>query len=537
MSDEEDSEVVAVAAAIELLEEAGDFDNVNPAAADDDDHDSSSFVDSDAEVDRLQCLVSSNPYDYNSHLALIKIMRDSELGLWRARQNMSQVFPLTEALWLDWLKDEIREAKTDSRREKVYGLFERAVKDYICPEIWLEYAQFSIGGIGQEGGIARVRAILERAIIEVGLHVTKGAAIWETYREFENAILATMQPAPGSVPTPEQQENIKAQLQKIHSLYHMESAFLEYQQWTEEPIPEAALQNYAKALKQLQKYKPYEDALLIAEAPKLAEYEAYIDLEMRIKDPARIRLIYERALSENCLVPDLWIRYTQYLDRQLKVKSLVLSVHERAVRNCPWIVRLWNQYLLAMERHEVEHQVISETFEKSLQACFTQATDYVEIWHTYLDYLRRRVDFTRDSSQELEELRSTFARALQYLKEDVEERFHESGDPSCSLMQAWARIEACFCNNMQKARELWDLIMVKGNAKYANMWLEYYNLERVYGDGLHSRKALYRAVQCTQDYPEHVCEVLLTLERIEGEQRPLPAPVDSWELLRRDNRI
>ncbi len=31
---------------------------------------------------------------------------------------------------------------------------------------------------------------------------------------------------------------------------------------------------------------------------------------------------------------------------------------------------------------------------------------------------------------------------------------------------------------MQKARELWDSIMTKGNAKYANMWLEYYNLER-----------------------------------------------------------
>lgn len=31
---------------------------------------------------------------------------------------------------------------------------------------------------------------------------------------------------------------------------------------------------------------------------------------------------------------------------------------------------------------------------------------------------------------------------------------------------------------MQKARELWDTIMTKGNAKYANMWLEYYNLER-----------------------------------------------------------
>ncbi|XP_052611002.1 squamous cell carcinoma antigen recognized by T-cells 3 isoform X4 [Peromyscus californicus insignis] len=237
---------------------------------------------------------------------------------------------------------------------------------------------------------------------------------------------------------------------------------------------------------------------------------------MKIGDPARIQLIFERALVENCLVPDLWIRYSRYLDRQLKVKDLVLSVHSRAVRNCPWTVALWSRYLLAMERHGVDHQVISATFETALSAGFIQATDYVEIWQVYLDYLRRRVDFRQDSSKELEELRSMFTRALEYLQQEVEERFSESGDPSCVIMQSWARVEARLCNNMQKARELWDSIMTRGNAKYANMWLEYYNLERAHGDTQHCRKALHRAVQCTSDYPEHVCEVLLTMERTEG---------------------
>lgn len=54
---------------------------------------------------------------------------------------------------------------------------------------------------------------------------------------------------------------------------------------------------------------------LQAEAPRLAEYQAYIDFEMKIGDPARIQLIFERALVENCLVPDLWIRYSRYLVR------------------------------------------------------------------------------------------------------------------------------------------------------------------------------------------------------------------------------
>ncbi|XP_040272553.1 squamous cell carcinoma antigen recognized by T-cells 3 [Bufo bufo] len=481
----------------------------------------------EAEIQRLEEQLSINAFDYNCHVDLIKLLRqEGELDrLRRARQKMSDLFPLTEEIWLDWLKDEMKIAEDNSSRELVYELFEKAVKDYICPEIWLEYAQYSIGGMGAEGGIAKVRGIFERALTAVGLHMTKGSSIWDAYREFENAILGTIQPLPGTIPSAEQQQMLNTQLEKIHTLFKrqigvplldMASTYAEYEEWSEEPIPESVNQNYKKAIQLVEKYKPYEEALLAAETPKLAEYQAYIDFEVKQGDPARIQLIFERALADNCLVPDLWARYTQYLDRQLKMKELVLGAHDRAVRNCPWTVGLWKSYILALERHSVDHSTITETFEKALNAGFIQATDYVEIWQSYLDYLRRRVDFTKDSSKELEELRAAFVRALDYLKQEVEERFSESGDPSCSIMQNWASIEARHCNNMQKARELWDSIMTKGNSKFANMWLEYYNLERAHGDTQHCRKALHRAVQCTVDYPEHVCDVLLTLERIEG---------------------
>ncbi|XP_066116414.1 squamous cell carcinoma antigen recognized by T-cells 3 isoform X1 [Saccopteryx bilineata] len=479
------------------------------------------------EIERLEEQLSINVYDYNCHVDLIRLLRlEGELTKVRlARQKMSEIFPLTEELWLEWLHDEISMALDSQDRERVYDLFERAVKDYICPNIWLEYGQYSVGGIGQKGGLEKVRSVFERALSSVGLHMTKGLAIWEAYREFESAIVEAARPIAGFLSPFDREQTFDSQLEKVHSLfrrqlaiplYDMEATFAEYEEWSEDPIPESVIQNYNKALQQLEKCKPYEEALLEAEAPRLAEYQAYIDFEMKMGDPARVQVIFERALVENCLVPDLWIRYSQYLDRQLKVKDLVLSAHSRAVRNCPWTVALWSRYLLAMERHGVEHQVISVTFEKALSAGFIQATDYVEIWQAYLDYLRRRVDFRQDSSKELEELRSAFARALEYLKQEVEERFNESGDPSCMIMQNWARIEARLCNNMQKARELWDNIMTKGNAKYANMWLEYYNLERAHGDAQHCRKALHRAVQCTSDYPEHVCEVLLTMERTEG---------------------
>lgn len=52
---------------------------------------------------------------------------------------------------------------------------------------------------------------------------------------------------------------------------------------------------------------------LVAEPPKLAEYQAYIEFELKEGDPARIQITFERALAENCLVPDMWAKYTTYL--------------------------------------------------------------------------------------------------------------------------------------------------------------------------------------------------------------------------------
>lgn len=53
--------------------------------------------------------------------------------------------------------------------------------------------------------------------------------------------------------------------------------------------------------------------------------------------------------------------FLPYQDRQLKIKELVLSAHERAVRNCPWTMGLWKSYLLALERHGADHHTVSGT--------------------------------------------------------------------------------------------------------------------------------------------------------------------------------
>lgn len=49
-----------------------------------------------------------------------------------AYQRFHECFPLTGKLWLGWIKDEIKIASTPDDQKKVFELFDKAVKDYLC---------------------------------------------------------------------------------------------------------------------------------------------------------------------------------------------------------------------------------------------------------------------------------------------------------------------------------------------------------------------------------------------------------------------
>ena len=68
---------------------------------------------------------------------------------------------------------------------------------------------------------------------------------------------------------------------------------------------------------------------------------------------------------------------------------------------------------------------------------------------------------------------------------------------------------------MEDARKIWSEIMQKlGDS--AEHWLEYINLEKMYGDTKHLRRLFLRAVERTQDQPERITQAWLQFEREEG---------------------
>jgi len=531
-------------------------------------------------LNQLEALIAENRLQYQPYVDIIQLSRDNaDLNKLREyREKMSEVYPLTETLWLDWLKDEQKLISTHEEREKVNELFQRAVDDYLSVDIWLEYIQFSIGDMGTPNGVENVRNICEKAISFAGLHVTKGSSLWEVYREFESALLAGHQQAcAGSVQTPQQTLKINEQIKRIANIFErqlstclqdMESTLNEFKEFDESLITEKILKTYEKSLKNYKEIESYEKALLNAEDDKkLEEYNKYIEFELRklreietgssskqnkknerksgdeqqqqqhnelsySKD--RLKCLFERALADgtNCLDVSLWSKYIQYLNEEELAfvadeasQQFNLKVFRRSLRNCPWSAKLWINQAIALEKQAKPSESIKTVFNQAMNAGLQSSDDYLQVWHSYLDYLRRslipinqELDSEKKQQREtqMEELRDTFQKAI----DQQYQFFKHEGDPTFSLEKYWAHVEAKCFSNMEKCRKIYnEMILSKGNiSKYAQVWLEFYELEKQFGDEKHQRKLLNRAVNELEsnDEKEIVYEELLKFEKLNG---------------------
>ena len=489
------------------------------------------------EIEDLNKKIETSPYNYQLHVDRIKLLRKcgEYEQLLLARKKMAELFPLTQDLWLSWLEDEQKFADTEEEHEHVEALFQRAVKDYMCPEIWLEYAQYSIRYIGKENGFEKIRSVLQQAITASGLHVRKGASIWEAYREIENAILVSIQPAPGSMTTPQQNELINNQTSRISSLFtrqlaipllDMEETYEEYLEWKkslgeEAEIPQHVKESYKKSLATLEEIKVFEADLEEESMSKIEIYEKYIEYEKKSNDPARVQCIYERALAENCLNSQLWIAYLSYLHKTLKSGPTVISACSRAVRNCPWISSLWQTYLLALERNQTSYEKLEATYKEALDVGFSSAGDYAFLFQAWCDIVRRYYCNGTDKDELGRLLRAAFENSTSYMLNNVFNAFKSTGDPDYTLWCYWAHCEVEYLKNITKARQIIDVLLEDDPDARRNwkIWREYYEIERLHGDFDHCRAVLRRAVQsCAADdgAAEMACAHFVRFERENG---------------------
>jgi len=90
-----------------------------------------------ARIGELEQGLAGNPYNYANHEELVKLLKGGEdfERLRKAREDWSQVFPLTGQLWLEWVADEQKIAATEEEKANVLLLLERGVKDYLSVDL------------------------------------------------------------------------------------------------------------------------------------------------------------------------------------------------------------------------------------------------------------------------------------------------------------------------------------------------------------------------------------------------------------------
>ncbi|KAK9217151.1 hypothetical protein WN943_005776 [Citrus x changshan-huyou] len=349
----------------------------------DSDSDSEDEAKQSMELQTLQYQLSNEPSNYDTHVQYIKVLR--KMGeiekLRQAREAMNEIFPLTPAMWQEWARDEASISAGPEALLGVEKIYERGVSDYLSVPLWCDYLKFvqeydpSIREFLPDG-ISKARNLFERAITAAGLHVSEGSKIWELYREFELAIFCRID-----------ETNLKEkekQVQRIRSIFRHQlsvplanssTTFLAYKSWEVEQgavldvessnldgISSNVASAYQKALEMCNARAHLEELISrqdLSGSEKFQQYMIYLNYEQSSGDPGRVQLLYERAITGFPVSSDLWLDYTRYLDKTLKVGNVVRDVYSRATKNCPWVGELWVRSLLSLERSRASEEEIS----------------------------------------------------------------------------------------------------------------------------------------------------------------------------------
>ncbi|KAF5733143.1 squamous cell carcinoma antigen recognized by T-cells 3 [Tripterygium wilfordii] len=463
------------------------------------------------QLQTLEAELSSNPSNYDTHVQYIKLLRKmAELEkLRQAREAMSALFPLTPEMWQEWAKDEASLSIGHDAVPVIEKLFDRGVLDYLSVPLWCDYIQFikeydpSVRERTPDG-ISKARNLFERAINAAGLHVAEGSKIWEAYREYEQAILHTIDGSDSEVK--------EKQVQRIQNIFHRQlsvplsdltSTLLAYKSWETEQgnildvgsnnvdgISSKLALSYQKALEMYNARAYFEEQITAHDTADLGKFQhfmTYIKFEQSFGDPSRVQVLYERAISSFPVSSDLWLDYTRYLDGTLKVGKVLRDVYSRASRNCPWVGELWIRYLLSMERGRASEEEIAAVFEKSLQCTFSTLDEYLDLFFTRIDGLRRRISFAdeADSLLDFSVIRETFQRASDYFSPHL-----KNTDGFLRLHAYWARLELKLRKDLTAARGIWESFL-KICGFMLEGWLGYIAMEIELGH-INEARSIYK---------------------------------------------
>ncbi|KAF9434441.1 Splicing factor [Entomortierella beljakovae] len=476
----------------QLSDSEGDFEL--------DDIDDSNDVTSPETLELISTLKKSleeNPTQYEQHIQLIALLKGAELieELRVARESMSRIFPLSEELWMNWIEDESNMATSEEEKKEVLALYERATSDYLSIRIWKSYLDYAIQEYTESVGLPDSEIVVNKEYLDslfqkantyTGQHVAQSHIIWNTWMDFELEQLDSKDNV-SSDDVKRIKEMYQARIAVPHSL--LESTFSDLSSF----ISKYDGQNYEDAMVSsnkiasatrnvLAKLEPFEEQLNTS-GNSLEAFTSYLEYEQKyLKDRfARVKTLFERALTVHCLVPSLWNDYL----------SFFMS---------------WETYA---KPHEEIKGILARALETLASIPNPQELSKVLLASCSYTFRRLRKEGI-DGVYGMKEARETFEHALSILDA-------AGGDPYCRLERLWIELELTEHGDPEKARSLWKLIENKQKS-LSDFWISWADMEKGLKNEKGARQVYTRACNSaeTLDWPEKVFESWLLFERCFG---------------------
>ena len=251
-------------------------------------------------------------------------------------------------------------------------------------------------------------------------------------------------------------------------------------------------------------------------------------------------------LVDNCLDGDLWLSYLDFAEEYLTSTTILQSIFERSLRNCPWVATLWIRYVEHMESiGTIDHSQLKQIYDRALNSDPTNLISFVDIYLAYFQYRRRHYhqELLSNNDEQCKLLKEEIRHICEYACDQYQELFLSSNNSNLFLKYNgklelyWIHLENTSFHSIEHARQIWNgrtLMSKTHNQMISNLWKNYYYMEINYGDVQHARKVLYRALNHieTIDYPLIICDILLEHEKKYGTIKQLKETKDILKKIR-----
>ncbi|WBW71753.1 RNA-binding protein Prp24 [Schizosaccharomyces osmophilus] len=357
-------------------------------------------------VSELLEFTLQHPYNYEGHVKLVEELKQHGLkdDLHAARKRFQSLFPLSEDIWIEYLEDEKAVCNTLEDYERIVGLFESAVTDYLSIRLWQLYLEFLLTLVDPSTfssenaelqdvvSLQDVYTLFKRAYEICKYHFNQSQKIWEQFLEFLEETGENLFESGQTITLRDRMyefyiERLEIPHSQIEETFSSFSSFVT-KNWSQEEY-EVIMSNTNKIYEtNLSKHKKIYDNELQLSASNHS-LECYMDLlnsESRRSTSIHqyVATLYERAISFYPLVGDLWLEYLAWVSKP-DFPPQAYAIAERSVRNCPFVGKLWAIKLLYMIVAGLSNSAIHQEKETCLQMdLFSGFDEYCAFFSEYL---------------------------------------------------------------------------------------------------------------------------------------------------------